>query len=101
MKKPRYDIPSEELIKLNSLGYSLRTIAKIWDCHQSTITHRLAYLGIAATDARRIFMEDILSTLTKDQIEWLSEQLGPHTNIKQYIKDLIVTNYIKIKDTNE
>lgn len=85
----------DEIIKLNSLGYSLATIAARLDCNPSTITIRLKTLNIPPADTRRAFMEDIVSKMPQDQQNWLADQLGPHLNIKQYVKNLIVSEFIK------
>lgn len=84
----------EEIIRLNSVGLSLSTIARILDCHPTTVTLRLRSLNIKPADTRRTFMEDVFITLSNDQQEWLADQLGPHTSIKDFVKNLLVKEYV-------
>lgn len=81
-----------DIIRLNSVGLSLATIARALDCHPTTITMRLKSLKIPPADTRRSFMEDIFLTLTIDQQEWLADQVA-NTSIKEYIKKVIVEKY--------
>ena len=83
-----------QIIGLNSVGLSLGGIAKRLDVHHTTITHRLKTLNIPPADTRRAFMEDIYDSLSKPQQEWLIEQLGSGHSIKDFIKSLIVRDYI-------
>ena len=84
----------EDIIRLNSVGLSLATIATILSCHPTTITLRLKALGISPADTRRTFMEDVFRNLSLDQQEWLANQLGPTITVKQFVTDLIVKAYI-------
>jgi hypothetical protein len=86
----------EEIIRLNSIGLSLGTIAKLRGCHPTTVTLRLKSLEIPPADTRRAFMEDIFAQLPdefKDSVaDYLSAD-GPVDNpkcIKEYIKALLV-----------
>lgn len=88
------DIPDAQLVRLNSLGYSLAAIAEVFKCHPSTVTNRLKDLGVAPADTRRSFMEDVLRTMTPDQVEWLSSYLGPHYQVKNFVIDIIKTAYM-------
>lgn len=81
-----------DIIRLNSVGLSLATIARALDCHPTTITMRLKSLKIPPADTRRSFMEDIFLTLTIDQQEWLADQVA-NTSIKEYIKRIIVEKH--------
>lgn len=83
----------EDIIRLNSVGLSLATIANLLGCHPTTITLRLKSLGVEPADTRRAFMEDIFRTLSSPNQEWLADQLGPHLTIKEYVKQLIVKAY--------
>lgn len=83
----------EDIIRLNSVGLSLATIANLLGCHPTTITLRLKSLGVEPADTRRAFMEDIFRTLSGPNQEWLADQLGPHLTIKEYVKQLIVKAY--------
>ena len=84
-----------ELLRLNSLGYSLRSIAKLFSCHPTTVTLRLQSLGVAPSDTRRTFMEDVLLNLPDNQVAWVENQLGPHTTIKEFVRNLITQSYIQ------
>lgn len=84
----------EDLLKLNNLGLSLQTIAKLLDCHPTTVTQRLKSLGVPVADTRRSFMEDIYHQLTPAQREFLSDQLGNTISVKDYVKKLILEAYI-------
>ena len=64
-----------DIIRLNSVGLSLATIARALDCHPTTITIRLRALKIPPADTRRSFMEDIFLTFPEDQQEWLADQV--------------------------
>lgn len=88
------------LLKMNSLGYSLSTIAKTFNCHPSTVTNRLIDLGIPASDTRRTFGEDILKRLSEDQIEWLYSQLSNHHNIKDFLTSLLIKEYTTQRKNN-
>ncbi len=88
---------TEVLIKMNSLGYSLSSIAAELDVHITTISSRLEKLGIKPADTRRTFMEDVYLGLPKDQLEWLADQIGPHQSIKDYVKNVITTEFLKTR----
>lgn len=80
---------------MNSVGISLATIASIIGCHPATISLRLKQLNIPPADTRRAFMEDIIVTLSDDQQEWLVNQLGPHISVKDFVRNLIVEEYVR------
>lgn len=81
-----------DIIRLNSVGLSLATIARALDCHPTTITLRLRSLKIPPADTRRSFMEDIFLTLTMEQQEWLANQVET-TAVKDYVKQLIIDKH--------
>lgn len=83
-----------DIIRLNSVGLSLATIANLLGCHHTTITQRLKSLGIAPADTRRTFMEDVVSQLPTNQVEWLADQLGPHLSIKTFITNLLTEKFL-------
>lgn len=83
-----------DIIRLNSVGLSLGTIAQALGTHPTTITLRLKSLKVAPADTRRTFMEDVFKSLTADQQEWLADQLGPHITIKTFVQNLIVKAYM-------
>ena len=93
--RPNRKASDDELIKYNSLGLSLQTIAKKFNCHPSTVTQRLKDLGIPVADTRRAFMEDIYESLSQPQKDFLSEQLGPTTSVKDFVKKLIVEEFVR------
>ena len=88
-----------DIIRLNSVGLSLATIAQALDCHPTTITLRLKSLKIKPADTRRSFMEDIFLKLTNEEQEWLADQVIS-TSIKEYVKQLIVEKHAQAKGTN-
>ncbi len=81
-----------DIIRMNSVGLSLGTIAEALDCHPTTITLRLKSLKIKPADTRRSFMEDIFVKLSGDQQEWLADQVV-NTSIKEYVRQLIIEKY--------
>lgn len=87
-----------DIIRLNSVGLSLATIAQALDCHPTTITLRLKSLKIKPADTRRSFMEDIFLKLTNEEQEWLADQVIS-TSIKEYVKQLIIEKHAQAKGT--
>ena len=83
-----------EVIGLNSVGISLAGIAKRLNCHHTTVTARLTALSVPPADTRRSFMEDIYDGLSPKQQEWLQSQLGPSHSVKDFVKSLIIKDYI-------
>lgn len=82
--------------RLNSVGLSLATIAKVLGCHQTTVTLRLRSLGIEPADTRRTFMEDIFVTLSPDHQEWLADTLRDgNRSIKGYVRQLLIKEYAR------
>lgn len=88
-------VSDQDLIRLNSLGYSLSTIAQRLGCHPTTVTLRLQALGIAPADTRHAFMEDVLDRLGDAQVAWLESILGPHHSVKDFVTSLILKEYLK------
>ena len=82
-----------DIIRLNSVGLSLGTIARALDVHPSTVTLRLKSLKIPPADTRRAFMEDIVLSLTQDQQEWLVSEMSNEGSIKDYVRQLIIERY--------
>ena len=91
----------EDIIRLNSVGLSLGTIGDLLGVHTTTITTRLAAMGIAPSDTRRSFMEGVYWELTREQQEWLKDQLGPHYSIKQFVTNLLVKEFFARNSTSE
>jgi hypothetical protein len=92
--RPNRKASDEDIIKLNSIGLSLGTIANMLNVHPTTITLRLKSLGIEPADTRRAFMEDIAMEMTEDQLEWLVSQVGPAYPIKTFIRNLILEKFV-------
>lgn len=84
-----------DLIRLNSVGLSLTTVASTLGCHHTTVTQRLKALGVAPADTRRAFMEDVASRLTPAQMDWIADQLGPHHSIKDFVTNLLMEEYLR------
>jgi hypothetical protein len=87
----------EQILRLNSVGFSLGTIAAIIDCHPSSITLRLKSLGVAPTDTRHAFMESIYNTLPTDFQEEIADILAEHDPskpraVKDYVRELIIND---------
>ncbi|AHI60109.1 hypothetical protein FROZEN_51 [Erwinia phage vB_EamP_Frozen] len=99
--RPNRKATDGDIIRLNSVGLSLSTIAKVLDCHPTTITLRLKSLNIAPADTRRTFMEDVFTSLSQNQQEWLADQLGPHISIKDFVRNLLVRAYLDKKPDND
>ena len=83
-----------DIIALNSVGISLAGIASRLGCHHTTVSARLHNLGIATTDTRRTFMEDVFERLSPRQQDWLMEQLGPSHSVKDFVYSLIIKEFI-------
>lgn len=98
---PNRKASDEDIIRLNSVGLSLATIAEKLGCHTSTITQRLRSLGIQPADTRRAFMEDIYTNMTAEQKLWLEGQLGAHISVKTYIKNLLNKEFLNTPITGE
>lgn len=88
-------INDPDLIRLNSVGLSLGTIANLLGCHHTTVTQRLKALNIAPADTRHAFMETIAMRLTPNQMDWLADQLGPHHSIKDFVTNLLAQEYLR------
>jgi hypothetical protein len=84
-----------DLVRLNSMGLSLSTIANILNCHHTTVTQRLKALNVPPADTRRAFMEDIVTRLTPAQSDWIADQLGPHHSIKDFITNLLTKEHFR------
>lgn len=79
-----------DLIRLNSVGLSLKTVAGIVGIHPSTVTLRLQSMGVDPADTRRAFMEDVFRRLSPDEQEWLADHLrDSNINVKTFVFRLI------------
>lgn len=83
-----------DVIGLNSVGISLAGIAKRLNCHHTTVTARLTALSVPPADTRRSFMEDIFDGLSPKQQDWLIGQLGPSHSVKDFVKSLIIKEFV-------
>ena len=83
-----------QIIDLNSVGLSLTSIGERLGVHHTTIRHRLQSLGVPPADTRRAFMEDIYEALTPGQQEWLIDQLGPGHSVKDFVRSLLISEYV-------
>lgn len=92
--RPNRKATDEDLIRLNSVGLSLSTVAKVVGCHPTTVTLRLQGLGIEPADTRRTFMEDVFIRLDNPQQEWLADHLrDKNINVKTFVFRLIQQAY--------
>lgn len=78
-----------DIVRLNSVGLSLATIATALQCHPTTITLRLKSLKVPPADTRRAFMEDVFLALNLDEQEWLADQLNGTMSVKDFVQRLI------------
>lgn len=80
-----------DITRLNSLGFSLSTIAERLSCHPTSITLRLRSLKIPPADTRRAFMEDIYKELPTEYQDNLADLLESKNivSIKTYVRELI------------
>ena len=83
-----------DIVRLNSVGLSLATIANVLGCHPTTVTLRLKSLGVDASDTRRTFMEDVFLQLSLDQREWLADLLEKENiSVKTLVRRLLIDKY--------
>lgn len=88
--RPNRKASDADIIRYNSIGYSLATIGKRLGVHPTTVTLRLRYLNVDPADTRRTFMEDVLAPLNEKQHEKLAAKLGPMYSIKDHVRNLLV-----------
>ena len=100
-RRTKKTIPDSDLVRLNSLGFSLATIGSSLGCHPTTVTLRLKDIGVVPADTRRTFMEDVLMKMPPAQLEWVETQLGPHYSIKDYVRSLITNAYLRQKNDSQ
>jgi AcrR family transcriptional regulator len=82
-----------DILRLNSVGLSLATIARALGCHPTTITLRLKSLKVPPADTRRSFMEDIFMALSLEQQEWFADQITSDNTLRDYVQKLIIDEY--------
>ena len=83
----------DDILRLNSVGLSLATIARALSCHPTTITQRLKSLGVPPADTRRAFMEDIFLALPLETQEWLANKLSPEVTVKDFVKEILLETH--------
>ncbi len=82
-----------DLVRLNSVGLSLATIAKQLGCHPTTVTQRLHAMGVQPADTRHSFMEAVFKSLPLEQMEWVADQLSDHFSIRDFVRKLLNDAY--------
>ncbi len=96
MKRTRGPVTDDvEAIRLNSLGYSLRSISIKLSCHLTTVHNRLTANGIEPMDTRHSFMETVYERIPPHLIDKLSDKLGPQYTIRDYITNLMLKDLIQ------
>lgn len=93
-----------DIIRLNSVGLSLATIARLLGCHPTTVTLRLRSLNIPPADTRRTFMEDVFCTLTHEEQEWLANTMEGAMSLKELVRHLLAkahSEHLNQKDNHE
>ncbi len=90
----------QDILRLNSVGLSLSTIARALNSHPTTVSLRLKAMNVQPADTRRTFMEDVFLRLPDGQREWLADQLSAKTSIKDFIQHLIVQEFLKTNKPN-
>jgi hypothetical protein len=83
-----------DIVNLNNVGISLCGIAERLNLHHTTVTYRLKSLGIQPADTRRAFMEDIYESLSDPQKGWLIDQLSPGYAVKDFVRSLLIREYM-------
>lgn len=79
-----------DVLRLNSVGLSLSTVAKLIGCHPTTVTLRLKSLGVEPADTRRTFMEDVFVRLPASTQEWLADHLrDKNISVKTFVRQLL------------
>jgi hypothetical protein len=96
--RPNRKASDYDIVRLHRVGLSRSTVAETLDVHPTTITLRLKQLKVDPADTRRAFMEDIVRQLPAEQVDWLADQLGPHLSIKDFIRNLLVKEFIRDTD---
>lgn len=97
--RPTRKASDAAIVRLNSIGISLATIAARHNCHPTGVTLRLKSLGVPPTDTRRSFMEDVLSGVSPDVEQWLADQITPEYTIKDFVRDMLL--YVHEKHTQK
>jgi len=82
---------SEDLLRLNAVGISQGTIARMHDCSMAAVSMRLKALNVPPVDTRKSFMEDVFTGLPEHLQEGLADHLqqNPLYTINDYVRELI------------
>lgn len=89
----RVEIPDETLLNLAKAGYSVSGIAKLFECHISTVTNKLNEAQIAVLDSRTNHLETIVNSLEPEETVWLIDELTAFDDIRQLLTRLIKNAY--------
>lgn len=93
-KKKTARVLDTDIRRLNHVGLSLKAIADMLGCHPATITLRLKAMGVAPSDTRRSFMEEVFKHLGPDEQEWVSHFLfNNDISIRTFVADLVKDAY--------
>jgi hypothetical protein len=95
LRVSRRKATDEEIVSLNSLGLSLRTIAQMLHMHWTTVGKRLTDLSVPLADTRRAFMDNVVDRLTSDEQQWLVDKLGPAFSIQDLFVSLIKEGFLE------
>lgn len=83
-----------EIRKLNYLGIGQRAIGKRLGCHAATVKFKLDEMGIEPIDTRYNFMETIYDSLSREEQDWLADNLyTQQIPIKEFITRIIKEAY--------
>lgn len=94
LRPHRRKATDEQIISLNALGLSLRTIGEMLQVHHTTAQKRLTELSIPLADTRRSFMDDVVKALSIDEAQWLVDQLGPAFTVKDFFVNMTKQQYL-------
>lgn len=89
-------ITDEDALRLNAVGLSISTMAKLLNCHPSSVSLRLKSLKVEPQDTRKSFMEGIFTNLSEAQQEALADYLFDNTiNVQEYILKLVEDDMVR------
>lgn len=102
--RPSRKTTDAAIIRANSIGRSLVSIANQYGCHPTSVTLRLKTLGITPTDTRRSFMEDVLTDVPQEVQDWLADLVAEDATIKDVVRDALLFVYncaTEMKETTD
>lgn len=91
--RPNRKSSDVDLVRLNSVGLSLATIAKIIGCHPTTVTQRLHAINVKPADTRHSFMEAVFKSLPPYAMEWVADQLNDQYSVRDFVRDILQKAY--------